>query len=192
MKTLSKKFFIAWCLLFLARSAPAQTPHRVDPFLDTLQFRTMQWFLDVTPRGTGLTPDRWPTPSPSSIAAVGFALTIYPIAVERKVIKRNEAVALTLKTLRHLWISRQDARADAVSGYKGFFYHFIDTKTGLRAWNCELSTIDTGILIAGILFAQSYFDRNNPQEKEIRAIADSLFRRVDWQWAMNGREGIVM
>jgi len=179
-------------LLCLVQSAWAQSRPALDPFVDTLQLRTMRWFLEVTPPETGLTPDRWPTPSPSSIAAVGFALTVYPIAVERKVITRNEAAARTLKTLHHLWMSPQNSLADAVSGYKGFFYHFIDTKTGLRAWDCELSTIDTGILIAGALFAQSYFDRNSPQEKEIRAIADSLFRRVDWQWAMNGRDGIVM
>ena len=181
-----------WCLLLLVHSSWSQTTSTTGPFIDTLQNRTIQWFLDVTPRETGFTPDRWPTPSPSSIAAVGFALTTYPIAVDRKLITRNDAAARTLNTLRHLWNLPQSASADATSGYKGFFYHFIDTKTGLRAWNCELSTIDTGILMAGVIFAQSYFDRNDRQEKEIRAIADSLFQRVDWRWAMNGKKGVVM
>jgi len=63
-------------------------------------------------------------------------------------------------------------------------------KTGRRAWNCELSTIDTGLLLAGTLFCQSYFDRAGPAEEEIRALADSLYRRVDWLWAMNGSPGI--
>ena len=162
------------------------------PFLDTLQERTIKWFLEVTPQSTGLTPDRWPTTSPSSIAAVGFALTTYPIAAERHIISRAEAARRTLTTLRLLWKLPQDKTLTNVAGHKGFFYHFIDTKTGLRAWNCELSTIDTGLLLAGVLFSQSYFEQKNPVEGEIRALADSLYKRVDWQWAMGKNKGIVM
>ena len=81
--------------------AQGETP-RWDPFLDSLQQRTIRWFLTATPGATGLTPDRWPSRSPSSIAAVGFALTIYPIAVERGIITRTEAAARTRTTLRTL------------------------------------------------------------------------------------------
>src|SRR5258707_13940757 len=90
---------------------------RWDPFLDTLQERTIKWFLKVTPESTGLTPDRSsrtetfrdkPTPSPSSIAAVGFALTAYPVAAERKTMTRNDAAGRTLITLRFLWHLPQD------------------------------------------------------------------------------------
>ena len=165
---------------------------RWDPFLDTLQRRTIQWFLDVTPRENGLTPDRWPTASPSSIAAVGFALTTYPIAVERKMILRAEAVHRTLTTLRHLWQLPQSNHPVETTGYKGFFYHFLKKNSGLREWNCELSTIDTGLLMAGVLFCQSYYDRQNRNEGEIRALADSLYCRIDWKWAMADRKGIVM
>ncbi len=165
---------------------------RWDPFLDTLQERTIQWFLDVTPRETGLTPDRWPTPSPSSIAAVGFALTGYPIAVERGMITRAEAADRTLKTLRFLWKLPQNEGSSGIAGHRGFYYHFIDKETGLREWNCELSTIDTGLLIAGVLFAQSFFGLETSQETEIRALADSLYRRIDWKWAMADKNGIVM
>ena len=151
-----------------------------DPFLDTLQQRTIQWFLDVTPKSNGLTPDRWPTPSPSSIAAAGFALTIYPIAVEREMISRAEAVERTLTTLRFFWNSKQSPDATGVTGYKGFYYHFIDIEKGERAWSCELSTVDTGLLMMGALFAQSYFTGNTAEEIEIRQLGDSLYQRIDW------------
>lgn len=183
-------------LLGTAIAASCGTPRAIttspDPFLDTLQQRTIAWFLDVTPGKTGLTPDRWPTPSPSSIAAVGFALTIHPVAVERGMISRADAAQKTLTTLRLLWGLPQGEAPEGTSGYHGFFYHFVDTRTGLRAWNCELSTIDTGLLMAGVLFCQSYFDGAGPVESEIRSLADSLYRRVDWTWAMGTTQGVVM
>lgn len=181
-------------LVFNVACSPAQNTSKLwDPFLDTLHQRTIQWFLDVTPRETGLTPDRWPAEwSPSSIAAVGFALTTYPVAVERKMISRAEAAERTLNTLRYFWRLPQSSDPVNTGGYKGFFYHFLKKENGLREWSCELSTIDTGLLMAGVLFAQTYFDRNNTSEAEIRALADSLYRRVDWKWAMGPSDGIMM
>jgi hypothetical protein len=171
----------------------AAAPVRWDPFLDTLQQRTIQWFLDVTPEKTGLTPDRWPAAwSPSSIAAVGFALTTYPIAAERSMISRAEAARRTLSTLRTFWALPQGRASSGISGYKGFFYHFLRLEGGAREWNCELSTIDTGLLLAGVLFCQSYFDADTPDERDIRSLADSLYRRADWRWAMGDTKGIVM
>ena len=73
------------------------------------------------------------------------------------------------------------------TGYKGFYYHFIHMDTGRRAWQCELSTIDTAILIAGVLTAASYFDRDDVEETEIRELAAGLYARVDWKWALNGK-----
>ncbi len=164
-----------------------------DPFLDTLQERTIRWFLDVMPGKTGLTPDRWPAEwSPSSIAAVGFGLTTYPIASEHHMITRAEAASRTLTTLRFLLGLRQSPDKTDVGGYKGFFYHFIRKENGSREWNCELSTIDTGLLMAGVLFCGSYFDGSGADEAEIRTAADSLYRRVDWTWAMGATKGIVM
>lgn len=171
-------------------------PHAVaarivwDPFLDSLQVRTLNFFLETTDRNTGLTPDRWPTPSPSSIAAVGFALTSYAIAVERELITRAEASQRTLNTLRFFWQLPQHERPQNVGGYKGFFYHFLKIPSGARAWNCELSTIDTALLMAGVLFAQSYFDADDTNENEIRRLADSLYFRIDWKWAMADTNGI--
>jgi hypothetical protein len=121
---------------------------------------------------------------------VGFALTASPIAAERGLITRPEATKRVLKTLRFLWTLPQSERPGGSAGYRGFFYHFVAMQSGLRVWNCELSTIDTGLLMAGALFCQSYFDADEPGEIEIRALADSLYRRVDWTWAMDGSPGI--
>ncbi len=189
-----KTSFLLLVLVSLSLTSFAQgRTKQSDPFLDTLQQRTIQWFLDVTPENTGLTPDRWPAEwSPSSIGAVGFALTTYPIAVERKMITRAKAAERTLTTLRFLWRLPQGEGSAGTAGYNGFFYHFLKKDSGLRDWNCELSTIDTGLLLAGVLFCQSYFDKKNPDEAEIRALSDSLYRRVDWHWAMGKTKGIVM
>jgi hypothetical protein len=70
-----------------------------------------------------------------------------------------------------------------MTGYRGFFYHFLDMGTGRRFERVELSTIDTTLLLGGMLFCQVYFDRNDPTEIAIRAYADSVYRRVDWGWA---------
>ena len=161
-------------------------------FLDTLQRRTFNFFWDLTPASNGLTPDRWPTPSFSSIAAVGFALTAYPIGVERGWITRAQAADRTLTTLRFFWTAPQDSAATDVTGYHGFFYHFLDMGTGRRFQTVELSTIDTSLLLAGILFAQSYFDRSDATEAEIRALADSIYFRVDWRWAVARAPAVSM
>jgi len=162
---------------------PAPDSAQAAAFLDTLQRRTFDFFWDQTPTSNGLTPDRWPTPSFSSIAAVGFALTAYPVGVERGWITRPEAADRTLATLRFFWTAPQDSAGPATTGYRGFFYHFLDMTTGYRFQTVELSTIDTSLLLAGILFAQSYFDRPDTTEEEIRALADSVYYRVDWIWA---------
>lgn len=171
---------------------PKPTPFQWDPFLDTLQVKTLRFFLETTPVETGLTLDRWPADySPASIAAIGFGLTCYPIAAERGLCSRSDASRRVLNTLKFLYQLPQGNQAEGVAGFKGFFYHFLDRKTGLRTWNCELSTIDTGLLMAGVLFCQSYFDGKSAVEQEIRALADSLYRRVDWMWFTDGRRGLV-
>ena len=129
-------------------------------------------------------PDNTRAGAPSSIAAVGFALTAYPIAVERKYLPRAEAVRRTLTTLRFFYESPQGKEPDA-TGYKGFYYHFLDMKTGRRAGNCEISTIDSTYVLAGALTAACYFDRDTKNEREIRTLAEALYRRADWHWAQN-------
>jgi hypothetical protein len=161
-------------------------------FLDTLELRTFRFFWNTTNPRNGLTPDRYPTPSFSSVAAVGFALTAYPVGVQRGYITRADAAERTLTTLRFFWRAPHGPAATGVTGHRGFFYHFLDMQTGIRFQTVELSTIDTSLLLAGVLFAQSYFDRNDATEMEIRALADSLYRRVDWRWTQARASAVSM
>jgi hypothetical protein len=161
----------------------APPPDRNDPFLADLEERSFQYFWRTTDPRTGLTPDRSPSPSFASIAAIGFALTSYPVGASEGYIARPEAAARTLATLRFLWTVPQDSGERDAAGYKGFFYHFLDMRTGRRFGTVELSTIDTAILLAGALVCQEYFDGSSAQETAIRAYTDSLYRRVDWTWA---------
>ena len=187
-------------LLWNACGQQGQGPRPRDPqaveaegrFLDTLQGSTLRYFLYSTDTVSGLTPDRAPSPSPSSIAATGFALTCLPVAAERNLLSREVAATRVLTTLRFLIALPQNDRPQGSSGYKGFFYHFLDLRNGTRAWRCELSTVDTALLMAGILVCQTYFSRPVPVEASIRALADSLYRRVDWRWAMGDSAGVLL
>jgi hypothetical protein len=165
------------------RPAPRATPVAVvsdAALLDDVELRSFHYFWDLADPHTLLIPDRAPTPSFSSIAAVGFGLTAYGIGAERGYVTRAEAAARTLATLRSLAAMRQGPEPSGVSGYKGFFYHFLDMRTAERFKTVELSTIDTSLLMAGVLFSQSYFDRDEPTETAIRAAAEELYDRVDW------------
>jgi hypothetical protein len=162
--------------------APDRSP-RAEAFLDTLQRRTFDFFWERSDPATGLTPDRWPSESFSSIAAVGYALTAYGIGAEEGYVSRADAAGRVLTTLKWFWQAPQGPAPAGTSGYQGFFYHFLDMRQGHRFRDVELSTIDTALLLAGVLFCQSYFDGSAPVEGEIRALADSLYRRTNWQWA---------
>lgn len=155
----------------------------VNAFIDDLERRTFDFFWERADAATGLMPDRWPTESFCSVAAVGFALTAYPIGAERGWISRDEAARRTLDTLLFFWNAPQDSAATGATGHHGLLYHFLDMKTGHRFEDVELSTIDTALFLAGALFAQSYFDRADDVETSIRAMADSLYFRADWMWA---------
>jgi hypothetical protein len=165
-----------------ARVVPRDLTPRQAAFLDTLAERTFEWFRDLTDPRTGLTPDRWPTKSFVSTAAVGFGLTAWPIGVERGWMTRDEARDRALHTLEFFWRAPQDTARAGVTGHRGFFYHFLDPVTGHRFENVELSTVDTALLFAGMLFCREYFDRPDPAEVRIRALADSLYFRADWRW----------
>ncbi len=152
--------------------------------LDDLERRTFYWFWDTANPRNGLVPDRWPSKSFCSIAAVGFGLTALPIGVERGWISRAEARDRTLITLRFFADAPQGPEATGRSGYKGFFYHFIDMDSGLRFGTTELSSIDTALLLGGMLFAAEYFNRPDPDEAEIRRLATRINDRVDWRWML--------
>ncbi len=155
---------------------------RSEDLLDELSERTFRWFWDLATPDRGLVPVRAPDPPSSSVAGIGFGLTAYGIGADRGYVTREAAAARTLKTLKTLWESPQGEIGPDVAGLRGFFLHYLDLDNGLRFRRAELSTMDTALLMAGVLFAQSFFDRTAPEEIEIRAYADSLYRRVQWPW----------
>ena len=161
-----------------------------DQKLETLQRLTFDYFLKETNPENGLAPDSTREGTSCSITATGFALTAYPVGVERGFITRSDAAKRTLATLRFFCNSSHGPEPDA-TGYKGFYYHFLDMKTGRRAWNCELSTIDSTFLIVGALTAAEYFDRDTQAEREIRTLADAIYARADWQWARDGKDTVT-
>ncbi len=164
-------------------AAPAPGTASTDPFVADLERRTFDFFWDTTDAKTGLAPDRWPSPSFASIAAVGFALSAYPLGVARGYITRAQALERTLRTLEFFAAAPQGPGKTGVAGYKGFFYHFLDMKTGHRFDRCELSTVDTALLLMGMLHAQSFFDGASADEARVRTLVDTVYGRVDWAWA---------
>jgi len=161
-----------------------------DDQLETLQRLTFNFFLKETNPENGLVPDSTRQGTPCSITATGFALAAYAVGVERKFLSRNDAIKRTLTTLRFFWNSPHGPEADA-TGYKGFYYHFLDMNTGRRTWDSELSTIDSTFLIAGALTASQYFDRDTAAEREIRKLASAIYARMDWHWALNGKDTVT-
>lgn len=159
--------------------------------VDRLQSAAFDYFLRYSDPGTGLVADTSLPDAPSSIAATGFGLSCYPIGVERGWIGRGEAAGRVLTTLRFLAQSRQGRDALA-TGYRGFYYHFLHMKTGERVWQSELSTIDTALLIAGVLTAAVYFTGEDATETEIRTLSETLYARVDWRWALARGETLTM
>lgn len=150
--------------------------------LAQLEQSTFEYFWNTTNPANGLAPDHYPGSPYASIAATGFALTAYPIGVERGWITRAQAEQRVLTTLQFLGNAPQGPAASGESGYQGFFYHFLDLNTGQRWPGSELSSIDTALLMAGVLTDESYFNQNNTREIQIRALADQLYRAVNWTW----------
>ncbi|MEO5579685.1 MAG: glucoamylase family protein, partial [Gemmatimonadaceae bacterium] len=148
----------------------------------TLQRETLAYFDRYRNSANGLVRDSSNDNASASIAGSGMALACIVIAAERGYTSRDYAVAATLATLRFLWDAPQSGLRDS-TGFHGFYFHFLDFHSGRRAGNSELSTVDSGIAIIGALVAREYFDRATTDEQEIRDLADSIYRRVDWSWA---------
>ena len=153
-----------------------------DQDLARLQFTTLLYYLHCTNPDNGLVRDKTQTDAPASIAAIGMALATIPVLVERGIIIRRFAAKIARRRLKFLLESPQGPDPDA-TGYKGFFYHFLDIETGRRVWECELSTIDSAFLFAGALTVAAYFDDDAEEEAEIRRLANALYERADWNWA---------
>jgi len=195
-----KTILISVCSLALSLTAcqsgnqSAATTNSTSPsfHLDSLQARTFQYFWDLADAKNFQIPDRHPKKTFSSIAATGFGLTAYIVGIEDDLVTRNEAAQRVEQTLQTLWQLPQGPDSSGVSGHRGFFYHFLTLDKALRYRQVELSTIDTGLLMAGVLSAMSYFDRDTPTERNIRQLADQLYRRVEWDWALNDDNRLSM
>lgn len=160
-----------------------------DPLVTRLQRGAFSYLIDHSNPRNGLVADTSRAGSPCSIAVVGFALSCYPVGVRNGWTSREDAASRTLAALRFFTESTQSDQRDA-TGYMGFYYHFLDMQTGRRVWQCELSLVDTALLMAGILTAACYFDGDGP-EIEIRALAEALYLRVNWRWAQNGTDTVT-
>lgn len=152
-----------------------------EQMLDSIQKATFRYFLHEHHPEWGIVKDRASHWAPSSIAATGFAIPCFAIGAERHWISRQEAADIVLRMLRFFSNSPQSPDSLA-TGYKGFYYHFLNMETGLREWACELSTIDTGILMMGIIFARNYFNLDNETEQQIRLLAGQLLSRLEWNF----------
>jgi hypothetical protein len=153
--------------------------------LDSLERTAFDYFwLEANP-ANGLIKDRNTPGSPASIASMGFGFTAICIGIDHGWVTREAGRARILTALNTLWTKPQGSGASGIIGYQGLFYHFLDMNTAFRTWDCELSTIDTALLFAGILDARGYFDTSDSLDGAVRALADSITRRADWNWARN-------
>jgi hypothetical protein len=157
--------------------------------LEKLQQDAVGYFLRAANPDNGLIADSSREGAPCSIAATGLGLAAFVVGAERGFLPRRDAAARTLAVLRFFRDSPQGEEQDA-TGHRGFYYHFLDMKTGRRVWQCELSMIDTAILIAGALTSGTYFSAAADDEREIRELAQFLYERIDWPWA--AADGLVV
>ena len=163
----------------------AATPRSLadDEFLEILQRTAFDYFWKEAHPSTGQVRDRDNAGSACSIAATGMALSVLTIGIDRGWITREAGTGRVLTTLRSMWNTPQGSEPSGTSGYRGLYYHFLDCATATRAGTSELSTIDTALLMAGVIHAGEFFDLNEEDEEEIRRLARDLYERVEWDWA---------
>src|SRR5258706_6888314 len=142
-----------------------------------LQRLAFRYFLEHTNGNNGLVADNSREDSPCSIAATGLGLSCQPVAVVNGWLKRADAAERVLTALRFFEHSPQGPEPD-VTGYKGFYYHFLQMNDGRRAGKCELSTVDSAFLLAGMIAAAAFFYAVAPAECEIPGTTDALLRRA--------------
>jgi hypothetical protein len=163
-----------------------------EALMDSLQHKAFRFFWEQANPANGLIKDRSTATSPASIASVGFGLSAICIGVDHGWITRAEGRDRVRTTLQTFWNGPQGSGASGFIGYKGLFYHFLDMTTATRTWSCEVSTIDSALLMGGILDAKQYFDSADPLEVDLRALADSIYQRADWNFFRNLNPGILM
>ena len=166
-----------------------------DDFLDYLQQANFGYFWYTANPNNGLVPDRMvnsTSPSACSIAAVGFGLTAIGIGIDHGWITRTQGVARVLTTLNTFLNGPQGPGTSGTIGYEGWFYHFLDLNTATRVSGSELSSIDTTLLLGGVLYAKQYFNGTNADETNIRSMADTIFNRVNWTFMAQGTDAVAM
>jgi hypothetical protein len=162
-------------------------------FLDYVGQHAFKYFWSTQNATTGLVPDRASNLALSSIAATGFGLSCINTAIERGWISRADGRARVLTTLRTLASLPQGSAPSGVAGYRGWFYHFLDSATGLRMGTSELSTVDTAWLMLGVLDCGLFFDDpTDPSEASIRQFAQSLLNGLDWTFVLRPDNKITM
>jgi hypothetical protein len=182
-------------LLASAGSALLVAPARAettDAMLDSLQATAFQYFWNEASPTNGLIKDRDTPGSACSIAATGFGLSAICVGVDRGYVSRTDAQARVRTTLETFATGLQNPSAFGTIGYKGLFYHFLDMYSATRTWDSELSTIDTALLMAGVLDTKMYFSSPDTEDVAIRALADTLYDRVDWDFMRNSTQSILM
>ncbi len=156
---------------------PAFSPED-ERLLDQIEQAGFRFFWESACPRTGLVKDRSRAAGQdarrvASIAATGFGLTALCIGDERGYEAAEKIRERVRTTLRYLWREFPEAR--------GFFYHFVDWESGERLWECELSSIDTAILLCGVLSCREHF-----VDTDIRELARQIYERVDWPWMLDG------
>lgn len=157
-----------------ANSAASQLLPEDEQFLEELEKANFQFFWEQADPQTGLVKDRCNVRGPdntqvASIAATGFGLTALCIGHERGYVSFSDARDRVLTSLRFLW--------KTMPTHRGFYYHFANVKTGERTWDSEVSSIDTAMLLCGVLTCRQHF-----RHSEITRLAYQIFNRVEWTW----------
>jgi hypothetical protein len=178
---LTRFFFLTYVLACTLQAADPFRPGTDDDlFLEDLGRRSFLYFWENSNPTTGLTLDRARADGSqhpatvASIAATGFALTSYCVAADRGWAKPGDLRERTRITLRFL--------ADRAPGERGWFYHWMDAASGARIWRSELSSIDTALLLGGVLTSRQCF----ADDGEIVRLAARIYQRVDFPWMLNG------
>jgi hypothetical protein len=162
-----------------------------DEFVDLVQRTAFDYFWYEGSPITGQVRDRDSRGVVCSIAATGMGLTALTIGIDRGWITHDEGLDRVLVTLRTLWEAPQGPGVMGTIGYRGFFYHFLDCDTATRAFDSELSSIDTALQLGGVLHVATYFTGDDEREQEVRALADSIYERVEWDWLQTGTDGAI-
>lgn len=176
----------------ISTNPKALPPMTDDQLLDTLQYTAFQFFWKEANAANGMIKDRSTSGSAASIASVGFGMTAIGVGIDRGWISRDAGRTRVYNTVKTFWNGAQGAAASGIIGYKGWFYHFLDMNTATRAGTNELSSIDTGLLLAGLIYAREYFDGSDTTEVRIRSLVDSIYARIDWTWMMGGGFSLTM